>query len=368
MPIPISCPSCQRRLQAKDEQAGRTLKCPACGTGVAIPEAASSDDLYLERARPRAFGAWGQGDEDMASVDALSTPITALVNGLLGKLRFFRNPSRFEGAQRLAAMFSAWMPLASAAFCALLVMYHVVKSDLTIRQSLYVALGLALLGCLGIAGHYVVCRFALAGARLVRSESHTIPSTNILDTCGVMLIVGGFLYVGLCFFTGRMLADNLMRDMSTLTRVALFLDVVCAWGLFVAAGLMLLNPGVCLNIRPDPDRKSTVDAFLGLVITFPRLLIQISPFIILSLGVMSIAYLLFGMEQLQAGAMGNVTMYGGRGESIFMSLSGITMSLAATAGMVLWPALCYLFYLAFEFVLCFLKTIYEYFRRAPQAE
>ena len=59
MPIPISCPSCQRRLQARDEHAGKTLKCPACKASIAVP---ALDDMptldfappLLEAAAPRA--------------------------------------------------------------------------------------------------------------------------------------------------------------------------------------------------------------------------------------------------------------------------------------------------------------------------
>lgn len=41
MPITVAC-SCGKKLAAKEEYAGRTLKCPGCGKGVKIPSAAGS--------------------------------------------------------------------------------------------------------------------------------------------------------------------------------------------------------------------------------------------------------------------------------------------------------------------------------------
>ncbi|MFH1922266.1 MAG: hypothetical protein ABIP48_20580 [Planctomycetota bacterium] len=40
--IRLTCPGCQVRLNAKDELAGQTRKCPKCGGVLKIPEAASS--------------------------------------------------------------------------------------------------------------------------------------------------------------------------------------------------------------------------------------------------------------------------------------------------------------------------------------
>lgn len=37
MPISVSCPGCEKTLKAKDELAGRRVKCPACGEVVTIP-------------------------------------------------------------------------------------------------------------------------------------------------------------------------------------------------------------------------------------------------------------------------------------------------------------------------------------------
>src|SRR5437879_4956590 len=37
MPIPVTC-ACGKRFAAKDELAGKRLKCPACGGAIAIPQ------------------------------------------------------------------------------------------------------------------------------------------------------------------------------------------------------------------------------------------------------------------------------------------------------------------------------------------
>ncbi len=37
MPIVAECPHCSRRLEAKDEWAGRQVRCPGCGTALALP-------------------------------------------------------------------------------------------------------------------------------------------------------------------------------------------------------------------------------------------------------------------------------------------------------------------------------------------
>jgi len=36
MPIPVTC-QCGKRFAAKDELAGRRLKCPACGEAISVP-------------------------------------------------------------------------------------------------------------------------------------------------------------------------------------------------------------------------------------------------------------------------------------------------------------------------------------------
>lgn len=42
MPITLSCPSCDRKLNAKDEHAGRTLRCPACQSAITVPFAGAA--------------------------------------------------------------------------------------------------------------------------------------------------------------------------------------------------------------------------------------------------------------------------------------------------------------------------------------
>ena len=37
LPVSLPCPSCQRKLRAKAEHAGKTVKCPACGSAVNVP-------------------------------------------------------------------------------------------------------------------------------------------------------------------------------------------------------------------------------------------------------------------------------------------------------------------------------------------
>ena len=49
MAIIVSCPSCSRKLKAKDEQAGRRMKCPACLAIVTVPNA---DNSMLENIVP----------------------------------------------------------------------------------------------------------------------------------------------------------------------------------------------------------------------------------------------------------------------------------------------------------------------------
>src|SRR4051812_10676226 len=37
--LSVTCPSCDKKLQVKDELAGRKVKCPGCQTVVAVPAA-----------------------------------------------------------------------------------------------------------------------------------------------------------------------------------------------------------------------------------------------------------------------------------------------------------------------------------------
>src|SRR5215831_16798987 len=42
MPIAFGCHQCGKQLQARDEFAGRRLKCPGCGTILTIPSGAAA--------------------------------------------------------------------------------------------------------------------------------------------------------------------------------------------------------------------------------------------------------------------------------------------------------------------------------------
>jgi predicted RNA-binding Zn-ribbon protein involved in translation (DUF1610 family) len=44
MAISLQCPGCQKRLKARDELAGKRIKCPSCGGIVPVPVAASTDE------------------------------------------------------------------------------------------------------------------------------------------------------------------------------------------------------------------------------------------------------------------------------------------------------------------------------------
>jgi hypothetical protein len=52
MPITLTCPGCESRLNAPDSAAGKTLKCPKCKAAVAVP--ASGWDVGIEADPPRA--------------------------------------------------------------------------------------------------------------------------------------------------------------------------------------------------------------------------------------------------------------------------------------------------------------------------
>jgi hypothetical protein len=43
MPITLGCPSCGKRFRARDESAGKRVKCPFCQSAVAVPSAAESE-------------------------------------------------------------------------------------------------------------------------------------------------------------------------------------------------------------------------------------------------------------------------------------------------------------------------------------
>ena len=44
MPILLNCPGCKRTLRVKDEHAGKTLRCPACGQSAVVPTAGGGRD------------------------------------------------------------------------------------------------------------------------------------------------------------------------------------------------------------------------------------------------------------------------------------------------------------------------------------
>src|SRR5947209_6217599 len=44
MPISITCPSCSKRLKAKDTLAGKLVACPSCRTRLRIPQPETEDD------------------------------------------------------------------------------------------------------------------------------------------------------------------------------------------------------------------------------------------------------------------------------------------------------------------------------------
>ena len=60
MSIPVSCPFCRSQLQAKDEQAGRSLKCPQCGNALTVPAPDSPFGENSGRAACRECGAYAR--------------------------------------------------------------------------------------------------------------------------------------------------------------------------------------------------------------------------------------------------------------------------------------------------------------------
>jgi DNA-directed RNA polymerase subunit RPC12/RpoP len=71
MPIEFECPSCARRYQVRDEFGGRTVRCKACGSPVAVPSLESNppDEVEIpEDPRDEALAAViGVGSDDEAS-------------------------------------------------------------------------------------------------------------------------------------------------------------------------------------------------------------------------------------------------------------------------------------------------------------
>lgn len=69
MPIKVVCPSCGRTLNARDEHAGKKLKCPGCAAAVTVPAAppaqqAGVDDLEEMEPAPRDRGRPARRDDD----------------------------------------------------------------------------------------------------------------------------------------------------------------------------------------------------------------------------------------------------------------------------------------------------------------
>ena len=66
MPFPLSCPLCRCGLQARDEHAGKTLKCPGCQAAIAVPSVAAPQAAVslagqpggIARAASRGMGKW----------------------------------------------------------------------------------------------------------------------------------------------------------------------------------------------------------------------------------------------------------------------------------------------------------------------
>jgi hypothetical protein len=46
MTIAVTCTSCSRTLSVRDETAGRWVKCPGCGTAIAVPAADAEEGAY----------------------------------------------------------------------------------------------------------------------------------------------------------------------------------------------------------------------------------------------------------------------------------------------------------------------------------
>jgi hypothetical protein len=51
MPIPLKCP-CGKKLQVKDELAGRRVKCPACAAAITVPAAEAEFDVVEDEPPP----------------------------------------------------------------------------------------------------------------------------------------------------------------------------------------------------------------------------------------------------------------------------------------------------------------------------
>jgi predicted Zn finger-like uncharacterized protein len=52
MAIALTCPSCERALKVKDELAGRKIKCPKCGTVIAVMSKAADSEARITAKKP----------------------------------------------------------------------------------------------------------------------------------------------------------------------------------------------------------------------------------------------------------------------------------------------------------------------------
>src|SRR6478736_3260535 len=62
MPITLGCPSCGKRFRARDESAGKRVKCPFCQAAVAVPtsEEAASANAPTDTVPPLGSGVAGR--------------------------------------------------------------------------------------------------------------------------------------------------------------------------------------------------------------------------------------------------------------------------------------------------------------------
>jgi DNA-directed RNA polymerase subunit M/transcription elongation factor TFIIS len=72
LPIQVACPSCNSTFNAPENSAGNTAKCPTCGGLIAIPAAATDDQVFDAEEMPAsaAAGDGGQVDANSAQLPA----------------------------------------------------------------------------------------------------------------------------------------------------------------------------------------------------------------------------------------------------------------------------------------------------------
>ncbi|MBA3314031.1 MAG: zinc-ribbon domain-containing protein [Planctomycetota bacterium] len=90
MPIEFRCPNCEKKLRTADEKAGKTAKCPQCGTPVVVPGASQAEDDFDQ------FPAFGD-IEDRAAVmpppsgrSAVATEVACPMCGAMNDARATR--------------------------------------------------------------------------------------------------------------------------------------------------------------------------------------------------------------------------------------------------------------------------------------